>query len=79
MEKLTFANPAVRERLADFRLLQADVTGNTDEDRALLRRFGLYGPPGIAFFAPRGGELAQFRLVGYKDPESFLEHIEQIM
>ena len=55
---------AVIARLGGFRLLQADVTGNNVADRELLRRLGLYGPPGVAFHAPRGQELTRHRVVG---------------
>jgi len=78
MEHLTFGDPAVRARLAGFRLLKADVTENDAEDQALLKRFGLYGPPGIAFFDARGTEKTGLRLVGFKDAEAFLQHISAI-
>jgi thiol:disulfide interchange protein DsbD len=78
MEHLTFGDPAVRARLAGFRLLKADVTENDAEDQALLKRFGLYGPPGIAFFDARGTEKTALRLVGFKDAEAFLQHIAAI-
>ena len=75
MEHLTFGDPAVRARLAGFDLLKADVTENDAEDQALLKRFGLFGPPGIAFFDAGGGERAGLRLVGFKDANAFLQHI----
>ena len=49
-EKYTFADPAVQRMLNDRVLLQADVTANSEDDKALLKRFGLYGPLGILFF-----------------------------
>ncbi len=78
MEHLTFGDPAVRARLAGFRLLKADVTENDPEDQALLKRFGLFGPPGIAFFEAGGAEHAGLRLVGFKDAQEFLQHIASI-
>ncbi|MBL8487905.1 MAG: protein-disulfide reductase DsbD [Rhodocyclaceae bacterium] len=71
MEKLTFADPGVAARLAGFRLLQADVTANSTEDAALLKRFGLVGPPGIIFFDPAGREVAGLRVVGFQDAAAF--------
>src|SRR5206468_5604894 len=50
MEKLTFVDPAVKARLANTLLLQVDVTANDQDDRAMLKRFGLFGPPGIILF-----------------------------
>ena len=78
MEHLTFGDPAVRARLAGFRLLKADVTKNDAQDQALLKRFGLYGPPGIAFFDAGGAERSGLRLVGFKDADAFLAHIASL-
>jgi thiol:disulfide interchange protein DsbD len=72
MERFTFANPAVAEKLAKFTLLKADVTANTPEDKALLARFGLFGPPGIIFFDTKGHEIAGKRIVGFQDAAAFL-------
>lgn len=73
MEREAFADPRVRERLAAWTLLQADVTANTDADRALLQRFRLYGPPAIVFFDRRGAEIDGHRVVGYQDSDAFLK------
>jgi thiol:disulfide interchange protein DsbD len=54
-------------------LLQADVTANDDDDKALLKRFNLFGPPGIIFFSANGKELADARVVGYQESEGFLK------
>lgn len=73
MERYTFADPQVRARLAGALLLKADVTANNDEDRALLRRFGLFGPPGTLFFDGQGREIAPARVIGYQDAPRFLK------
>jgi thiol:disulfide interchange protein DsbD len=78
MERFTFTDPAVRARLGDFLLLQADVTGNRPEDQALLQRFQLFGPPGIVFFDPEGRELPEPRLVGFADAPTFLALLERV-
>ena len=72
MEKFTFNDPQVQALLADVMLLQADVTANNDDDQALLKRFGLFGPPGIIFFGRNGREVADARVIGYQPPETFL-------
>jgi thiol:disulfide interchange protein DsbD len=77
MEKFTFADPAVRARLAGFTLLKADVTANTPEDKALLARFNLYGPPGIIFFAAGGKEITGLRVVGFQEASRFLTVLER--
>ncbi|MFZ4551933.1 MAG: protein-disulfide reductase DsbD, partial [Aquabacterium sp.] len=45
MEHDTFTDPLVQDRLRPVVLLQADVTLNSADDRALLQRFQLFGPP----------------------------------
>jgi thiol:disulfide interchange protein DsbD len=72
MEKLTFSDPRVQERFTNMRLLQADVTANNDDDKALLKRFRLFGPPGIIFFNRQGHEIAGARVIGYQNAEKFL-------
>src|SRR5690606_27065249 len=69
MEKYTFTNPSVQAALADAVLLQADVTVNDEADQALMRRFGIFGPPTIAFFGPDGVERRNYRLVGFSPAE----------
>jgi thioredoxin:protein disulfide reductase len=76
MERFTFADPAVRSALANAVLLQADVTANDGHDKALLERFGIFGPPTIAFFGPDGAERKNFRIVGFKPADRFREHVE---
>lgn len=72
MEKFTFAAPEVRARLAGMTLLQADVTANSDADKALLKRFRLFGPPAIVLFDSNGKELADKQVVGFMPPDKFV-------
>jgi thiol:disulfide interchange protein DsbD len=76
MEHLTFSDPRVRARLAQLNLLRADVTANNTDDQALLKRFKLFGPPGIIFFDAQGNEKA--RVIGYESPEKFLKSMEKL-
>ena len=71
MERFTFSDARVRRALDGWTLLQADVTANSDEDKALLARFNLFGPPGIIFFDSRGKELGNVRVVGFQSAEQF--------
>lgn len=75
MEKYTFSDPGVRVALANVVLLQTDVTGNDPQDRALLKHFGLFGPPAILFFGPDGAELTGYRVVGFMNAEEFRAHV----
>ena len=77
MERFTFAQADVAKRLQDFVLLKADVTANNAEDRALLARFGLFGPPGIIFFDAQGQEKTDQRIVGFQNAEQFLQQLER--
>jgi thioredoxin:protein disulfide reductase len=70
MEKLTFSDDKVKAALSNTLLLQADVTENNDDDNALLKRFNLFGPPGIIFFDKSGAEQ-KTRVIGYKNAEDF--------
>jgi thiol:disulfide interchange protein DsbD len=72
MEKLTFVDPTVKGRLANTVLLQVDVTANDADDKAMLKRFGLFGPPGIILFDRSGKEIADSRVIGYQDTNKFL-------
>jgi thiol:disulfide interchange protein DsbD len=73
MEKFTFSDPAVRAKLDGMLLLQADVTANSEEHKALLKRFSLFGPPGIIFFDAQGREIKGLRVIGYQNSERFLK------
>jgi thiol:disulfide interchange protein DsbD len=75
-ERFTFADPQVRRKLGDFVLLRADVTANSDEDKALMRRFHLFGPPGIVFFDSKGQERPQARVMGYQASGQFLGSLD---
>jgi thiol:disulfide interchange protein DsbD len=77
MEHLTFSDPAIATRLRNARLLQADVTANSAEAKALLKRFQLFGPPGILFFDPQGKELAAARTIGFLPAEEFAQRLDR--
>jgi thiol:disulfide interchange protein DsbD len=72
MEIKTFQNAAVSKKMQDFILVQADVTRNTAEHQALLKQYGLFGPPGILLFNPAGEEQTNQRVVGFMPPDRFL-------
>ena len=71
MEAQTFVDPAVHARMDKALLLRADVTANSEDDRALLKRFHLFGPPGLIFFDAQGRELESVRVVGFQDAARF--------
>ncbi|UEP28171.1 MULTISPECIES: protein-disulfide reductase DsbD [unclassified Burkholderia] len=75
MEHLTFTDSRVQARLAQLHLVRADVTANNPDDQALLKRFNLFGPPGIIFFDRNGNEIG--RVVGYQAAETFLRSLDR--
>jgi thiol:disulfide interchange protein DsbD len=77
MEKFTFSDAQVQATLKDVVLLQADVTENNADDQALLKRFNLFGPPGIIFFDAAGNEIKS-RVIGYKSAEDFTKILNQV-
>jgi len=77
MELNTFANSEVSKELKQFILLQADVTANSPDNQALLKRFGLYGPPGILFFNLNSEEQKDQRVIGYMPPQRFIERLKK--
>jgi thiol:disulfide interchange protein DsbD len=77
MEKFTFSDPRVQARLKQMNLLRADVTANNTDDQVLLKRFNLFGPPGIIFFDQGGKEV--LRVVGYESADTFLKSLDRAM
>ena len=79
MDRFTFHDNKVIEQLNGLTLLQVDVTANTEDDRALMKRFGLFGPPGIIFFDKTGKEIPESRIVGILDANQFFDHIAKYL
>ena len=77
LEQFTFSDSRIQTTLKETLLLQADVTNNTDEDKALMQKFNIFGPPGIVFFDENGREESHLKVVGYKNAESFLQTLNQ--
>ncbi|NNF51242.1 MAG: protein-disulfide reductase DsbD [Gammaproteobacteria bacterium] len=79
MEKYTFTDKDVQNALEGVLVLQADVTANDGDDKALLNRFGIYGPPTIAFFDPAGRELEGYRIAGFMPADEFSAHVREAL
>jgi thiol:disulfide interchange protein DsbD len=76
MERFTFSDASVQAKLKDAVLLQADVTANNADDKALMQRFQLFGPPATLFFDAQGKELSDFRVTGFQDAPQFLQSLK---
>jgi thiol:disulfide interchange protein DsbD len=79
MERFTFSDAGVAGRMDQMLLLKADVTANTDEHKALLKRFGLFGPPGIIFFDAAGKEREGMRVVGFMKAAPFATVLDRAL
>ncbi|MBS0336948.1 MAG: protein-disulfide reductase DsbD [Proteobacteria bacterium] len=77
MESFTFTDAKVKEKMNGMLLLRADVTANTEDHKELLKRFSLFGPPGIIFFDARGAEIRGLRVIGYQKADKFLVALER--
>lgn len=79
MESFTFTETKVKARMDQMLLLQVDVTKNNRDDRALLNRFRLFGPPGIIFFDANGKEITPVRVIGYQNAEKFAKNLDRVL
>jgi len=78
MEHLTFADAKVASAMRGMQLIQVDVTANNADDRALMKRFALFGPPGIILFNASGQEVAAARVIGFLPASSFLRQLQRV-
>jgi thiol:disulfide interchange protein DsbD len=79
MEAFTFTSPEVVKRMDQMLLLQVDVTANNPDDRALLKRYKLFGPPGIIFFDGGGREQKDVRVVGFQAAARFASNLDRVL
>ena len=77
LEEITFKDEAVIKKLQGFTLLKADVTVNSDEDKALQKMFGVVGPPALIFWDKDKNEVKSSKIVGYKNPKEFLDIVNK--
>ncbi|MEI7934318.1 MAG: protein-disulfide reductase DsbD [Chlorobiaceae bacterium] len=77
MDEFTFHDQKVIGQLKNMTLLRVDVTANTDDDRVLMKQFGLFGPPGIIFFDAKGQEIPESRIEGTLDAQAFFDHVSR--
>jgi len=75
LEHVTFSDARVKEAWKDYVLIQADVTENTDDEKALSKKFGLFGPPALIFYDESGNEDKTKRTIGFIPPEELLKKL----
>jgi thiol:disulfide interchange protein DsbD len=78
LEEITFPDARVKEQLKRFTFIKIDLTANSDEDKALLKEYGLFGTPNIIFFDKSNSYLPEKSLTGFVPPEDFAKHLESV-
>jgi thiol:disulfide interchange protein DsbD len=79
LEHITFKDPEVLKLMSHFTLLRADVTKNSPEDKAMLKRYNLFGPPALIFYDKKGHERKNLKTIGYKPPEAFIPILKKAL
>ena len=79
LDEITFPDPRVQEHLQKFTFIKVDLTDNTDADKALLKKFELFGTPNIIFFNKENNFLPEKSLTGFIPPLDFAGHLESIL
>jgi thiol:disulfide interchange protein DsbD len=76
MDKFTFSDANVRQKLNNVLLLQIDVTKNTKDDIEIMKMYKIFGPPALLVFDTKGNEISTARVIGYLAPEKFISHLQ---
>ena len=78
LENITFPDPAVKKELERFKFIQIDITNNTPQEQAILKKYGLFGAPNILFFDSKGKALPDKFFTGFIPPEQFAKQLQSI-
>jgi len=78
LEHVTFANVDVKNKMDEFVLIQADVTLNGENEKALSSKYGVFGPPALIFFDENSEVLSSKTIIGFIEPAEFLKHLNQL-
>ena len=79
LEEITFPDPKVSSLMSNFTLLRVDVTNNSDNDKELMKKYGVVGPPAIIFYDSTKKELKNNKMIGYKPPSEFIEILKKAL
>ncbi|MDO9207469.1 MAG: thioredoxin family protein, partial [Sulfuricurvum sp.] len=74
-EEKTFSDEAVKTAMDAYVLVQVDVTANDDASQAITKKYGIFGPPAILFFDEKGVNNESATIIGFKEPNEFLDHL----
>ncbi|MFJ2984684.1 MULTISPECIES: protein-disulfide reductase DsbD [unclassified Pseudomonas] len=70
--------PHVQQQLGAFKLLRFDITESNAQQRTLLDRYQLFGPPALLFFAANGGEMTSDRVIGEINAGEFASILSRV-
>ncbi len=78
LENITFPDPTVQKEMKRFTFIQIDITKNTPQEQAILKKYGLFGAPNILFFDSKGKALPEKFYTGFIPPAQFAEQMKSI-
>lgn len=78
LEEITFADATVQAKLSEYVLIRADVTANTDKEKALSKKYGVFGPPALIFFDENLKVKKSKTIIGFIEPTKFVAHLEKL-
>jgi thiol:disulfide interchange protein DsbD len=80
MEKFTFPDPQVQERLARFAFIKVDLTrtGSVAVEE-LMRQYEIAGVPTYVFLDPAGKEMTELRQVGFIEADGFVKLLDRAL
>jgi len=78
LEEVTFSNAEVKAKMDEFVLVQADVTANGEDEKALSQKYGVFGPPAIIFFDTESNVEKSKTIIGFIEPDDFLIHLKKL-
>jgi len=78
LEEITFADSGVQSKLSEYVLIRADVTDNTDKEKALSKKYGVFGPPALIFFDMDLEVRSSKTIIGFIEPAKFITHLDSL-
>ncbi len=75
---ITFKDAAVQAKMSEFVLIRADVTANTQKEKALSKKYGVFGPPALIFFDENLKVKKSKTIIGFIKPADFLAHLKSL-
>lgn len=77
LEEKTFSDESVKTAMDSYVLVQVNLTANDEAAHAISSKFGIFGPPAILFFDENGVRQKESDIVGFKEPQEFIKHLEK--